>query len=58
MLVDILAIIVLIITSQFWIPLAFLLGILKLIFTFSFSAAWIAFKSVPIWIWDFVHELF
>jgi hypothetical protein len=58
MLVDILAIIVLIITSQLWIPLAFLLGFLKLIFTFSLSAAWIAFKSLPILIWDFVHELF
>lgn len=58
MLVDIFAIIVLIITIELWFPLALLFGSLKLILTLSLSAAWVAFKSVPIWIWDFVHNLF
>lgn len=53
-----LAIIVLILAVELWVPLAFIFGIIKLVTTVSLSAAWEAFKSVPIWIWDFVHSAF
>lgn len=53
----IVAIIVLILSSELWIPLAILFGFLKLIFSFSLIAAWDSGVSVPIWIWDFVHNL-
>lgn len=58
MVVDIFAIIILIITIELWFPIALIFGFLKFLLTLSFSAGWVAFKSVPIWIWDFVHNLF
>lgn len=51
-----LAVIVLILAFELWVPLAFIFGAIKLVATFSLSAAWEASKSVPIWIWDFVHS--
>lgn len=51
-----LAVIVLILAFELWLPLAFIFGAIKLVATFSPSAAWEAFKSVPIWIWEFVHS--
>lgn len=56
MIVTVLAVIVLILTFELWVPLAFIFGAIKLVATFSLSAAWEAFKSVPIWVWDFVHS--
>ena len=56
MIATILAWIVLILAAEAWVPLAFIFGAIKLATTFSLSAAWEAFKSVPIWIWDFVHS--
>lgn len=50
-----LAIVVLILSFELWLPLAFLFGIIRLVTALSINAAWEAFKSVPIWIWDFVH---
>ena len=58
MIITILAVIVLILTFELWVPLAFIFGVIKLVTAFSLSAAWEAFKSVPIWIWDFVHSVF
>ena len=58
MIITILAVIVLILTFELWVPLAFIFSVIKLVATFSLSAAWEAFKSVPIWIWDFVHSAF
>lgn len=55
MLVTVVAVVVLIIASEVWVPLAFLFGAIKLVTTLSLSAAWEAMKSAPIWIWDFVH---
>jgi len=52
------AVIILILVSEIWIPLALLVGFLKLVVSFSISAAWLAAISVPIWIWGFVHSLF
>ena len=54
MITAILALIALILTSALWLPLAFIFSLIKLVTTFSLSAAWSAFKSVPIWIWVFV----
>lgn len=51
-----LAIIVLVLAFEVWLPLAFIFGTIKLLVTFSLSAAWEAFKSVPIWIWEYVHS--
>lgn len=51
-----LAVIVLILTFEFWLPLAFVFGAIRLVATFSHSAAWEAFKGVPVWIWEFVHS--
>ena len=58
MLETLLAIFLLIIASELWVPLAFLLALFKLIFSLSLSAAWDEFASVPIWIWEFAHSLF
>lgn len=55
MIADVLAVIVLILASELWLPLAFLFGAIKLVTTFSLGVAWAAFKSVPIFIWDFIH---
>jgi hypothetical protein len=54
----IIAVIVLILTVELWLPLAFVFGFIKLVTSFSLAMAWIAMKSVPIWIWDFVHSVF
>ena len=54
----ILAVALLILASELWIPLAFCFGVIKFLFTFSLSAAWVAAKSVPFWIWGFAHDLF
>lgn len=56
MIATILAVIVLILAFEAWVPLAFIFGTIKLVTTFSLSAAWEAFKSVPVWIWDVVHK--
>ena len=58
MFVDIISLIILLVTIQIWGPIATLYGIFKLLFTLSISAAWEAWKSVPGWIWDFVHSVF
>lgn len=55
MIITILAVIFLMASSEVWVPLAFLFAVIKLVTTFSLTAAWEAFKSVPIWIWDFIH---
>lgn len=56
MFITIAAIVVLLVTMELWVPLAFLFGVIKLFATLSISEAWEAWKSVPIWIWDFVHS--
>ena len=53
----IVALILLAVTIEVWFPVATIWGIIKLIFTFSISAGWEAFKSVPLWIWSFVNNL-
>lgn len=55
MLVTVVAVVVLILALELWIPLAFIFGAVKLVTTLSLSAAWEAMKSVPTWIWDFIH---
>lgn len=55
MLVTAVSVIVLIIASELWVPLSFLFGAITLATTLSLSATWEAMKSVPFWIWDFVH---
>jgi hypothetical protein len=50
-----LAVIVMVLTVQLWVALAFVFGAVKFLATFSLSAAWAAFKSVPVWIWDFTY---
>jgi hypothetical protein len=55
MLATVAAVAVLILALELWVPLAFLFGAIKLVATLSLSAAWGATKSVPIWIWDFIH---
>ena len=54
----IIAIIIMVLAVELWLPLAAIFGLLKFAFTFSVTESWIAFKSVPLWIWDFVHGLF
>lgn len=54
----ILAVLVLVLTVELWFPIALVFGFLKLVTSFSIFLAWDAFKSVPMWIWDFVHSLF
>ena len=54
----ILALIVVVLSVEIWLPLAVIFGFLKFVVTFSITEGWIAFKSVPLWIWDFVHGLF
>ena len=56
MIATILAGFVLLFAFELWVPLAFIFGAIKLVTTFSLSMAWGATKSVPIWIWDFVHS--
>jgi hypothetical protein len=51
----VLAVIVVVLTFELWVPLAFIFSAIKLLATFSLSAAWNAFKSVPVWIWDFTY---
>lgn len=58
MIVTIVAVFIMIFTAELWLPLAFFFGLLKLITTFSISAAWDAAKSVPAWVWDFAISLF
>lgn len=57
MIATILSLLALAFTILLWIPAAGILGGLELVTTFSLSAAWEEFKSVPILIWDFVHYL-
>jgi hypothetical protein len=52
-----LAIVVLIVTFELWLPLAFLFGAIRLLATFSVGSAWEAMKSVPMWVWDFTHSV-
>lgn len=52
------ALLLLLVTFEIWLPLAFIFAAIKLVTSFSIGAAWQAFKSVPLWIWDFVHNLF
>lgn len=52
------ALIVVVLSIEIWLPLAAIFGFLKFIVTFSVAEGWFAFKSVPLWIWDFVHNLF
>ena len=54
----IIGVLVLILSAELWGPLAFIFAVIKLVATFSFIVAWEAFKSVPIWIWDFTLSLF
>lgn len=53
-----LAVVVLMLTAELWMPLAVIFGVIKLLATFSISAAWEATKSVPIWVWDFAQSAF
>ena len=55
MIADIVSIIALIFLLEIWLPLAFIFALIKLVTTFSLVAAWEAFKSVPVWIWDFIN---
>lgn len=55
MIADIISIIALILLFEIWLPLAFIFGLIKLATSFSLGAAWEAFKSVPVWIWDFIN---
>ena len=48
------AVVILVLSIELWLPLAFLFGGIKLLATFSIIAAWEAFRSVPTWIWDFI----
>lgn len=50
------AILVLVLAFELWLPLAFIFGAIKLVATLSIEAAWQAFVGVPGWIWDFVHS--
>ncbi|WP_370285095.1 hypothetical protein [Pseudooceanicola nanhaiensis] len=54
MIATVFAFLVVLLTCELWIPLAFLFGAIELVTTFSIGAAWDAFASVPVWIWDFV----
>ncbi len=56
MIADILTIIAMILLFEIWLPLAFIFGFIKLVTSFSLVAAWEAFKSVPVWIWDFINS--
>ena len=56
MIATIVCVLVIILTSELWVPLAFVFGAIKLVTTFSLAAAWAALKSVPIWIWDFTNS--
>jgi hypothetical protein len=51
------AIIIIVLTVEMWLPIAVIMGILKLIFTLSLSLAWEAFKAVPIWVWDTTYSV-
>jgi hypothetical protein len=50
-----LAVVLLVMTIELWLPLAFIFGAIKLVISFSLGEAWLAFKGVPLWIWDFVQ---
>jgi hypothetical protein len=52
------AVVILLLTSEIWVPLAVLWGFANLVFTLSIGATWMAAKSIPLWIWDFVHSWF
>jgi hypothetical protein len=51
-----LAVVLLVMTIELWLPLAFIFGAIKLMTSFSLAESWLAFKGVPLWIWDFVHS--
>ena len=52
-----LALVIIVITLEMWLPIAGLLAFFKLVVTFSVSQAWITFKSVPIWVWDTSYSI-
>jgi hypothetical protein len=49
------AIFVILASFEIWLPVAGLFFLLKLVTSFSLSAAWEAFVSVPMWIWYLFH---
>ena len=53
----IVAVIIIVITIELWLPIAGLFGLIKFIVSFSISQAWEAFKAVPIWVWDMSYSL-
>ena len=53
----IIAVVIIVITVELWLPIAGLFGLIKLIVTFSISQAWEAFKAVPVWVWDTSYSI-
>jgi hypothetical protein len=51
------AIVIIVLTVEMWLPIAAIMGILKLIVTFSLSQGWEAFKAVPFWVWDTTYSI-
>ena len=55
--VFIVAIIIIVLTVELWLPIAAIMAVLRLIFTFSLNQAWEAFKAVPVWVWDTTYSV-